>query len=163
MSISAMNSLKSTYQRTETMSFSFQPIYPDGTSASTGFALLTVSRPGGGNVSLTTVYSSGSQTFNATYKTSTTNATGTWTASLAANAYADAWGNSGPNTKLTNTPQLAPATLTINVAATTYVTLRQQIKLNTTVTYPDGTTLTAGTGVKSYLIYHGTPGVTHIV
>ena len=29
MSISALNSLKSTYQRTETMSFSFQPIYPE--------------------------------------------------------------------------------------------------------------------------------------
>ena len=163
MSISALNSLKSTYQRTETMSFSFQPIYPDGTIASTGVALLTLARPGGGNVSLTTVYSGGSQTFNATYKTSATNATGTWTASLAANTYADAWGNSGPSTKLTNTPQLVPATLTINVGATTYVPIGQQVKLNATVSYPDGTTLTTGTGVKSYLIYTGTPGVTHIV
>jgi len=159
MSISSLNSMQSIYQRTEAMSFSFQPVYPDGTIASTGVALLTLARPGGGNVTLTTAYSSGSQTFNVTYKTSATNATGTWTASLAANAYTDAWGNSGPSTKLTNTPQLVPATLTINVAATTYVPIGQQVKLNATVTYPDGTTLTTGTGVKSYLIYTGTPAV----
>src|SRR5205807_2646383 len=126
MSISSLNSLKSIYQRTETMSFSFQPIYPDGTIASTGVALLTLARPGGANVTLTTASSSGSQTFNATYKTSATNVTGTWTASLASNAYADAWGNSGPSTKLTSTPQLVPATLSINVAATTYVPIGQQ-------------------------------------
>jgi hypothetical protein len=79
MSISSLNSLKSIYQRTGTMSFSFQPIYPDGTIASTGVALLTLARPSGGNVTLTTASSSGSQTFNATYKTSATNVTGTWT------------------------------------------------------------------------------------
>ena len=163
MSISALNSLKSTYQRTETMSFSFQPVYPDGTIASTGVALLTLARPTGGNVSLTTVYSGGSQTFNATYKTSVTNVTGTWTASLAVNAYADVWGNSGPSAKLTNTPLMVPATLTISTAATTYVPIGQQVKLNATVSYPDGTTLTTGTGVKSYLMYTGTPSVTHTV
>ena len=163
MSIATLNSLKSTYQRTETMSFSFQPVYPDGTIASTGVALLTLSRPGGGSVTLTTAYSSTSQTFNATYKTSVTNVTGTWTASLAANGYADAWGNSGPTSILTNNPQLAPATLTINVAATTYVPIGQQVKLNATVSYPDGTTLTTGTGVKAYLIYTGTPSITENV
>jgi PKD repeat protein len=163
MSISSLNSMKTTYQRTETMSFSFRPVYPDGTIASTGVALLTLARPGGGNVSLTTVYSGGSQTFNATYKTSVANVTGTWTASLAVNAYADAWGNSGPSTKLTNTPQLVPATLTINVAATSYVPIGQQVKLNATVTYPDGTTLTTGTGVKGYLVYTGTPAASHNV
>ena len=114
-------------------------------------------------MTLTTAYSSASQTFNATYKTSVTNVTGTWTASLAVNAYADAWGNSGPSTRLTNTPQLVPAILTINIAATTYVPIGQQVKLNATVTYPDGTTLTTGTGVKSYLIYTGTPTVTNTV
>ena len=163
MTISSLNSLKSTYQRTETMSFSFRPVYPDGAFASTGVALLTLARPGGGNVTLTTAYSSASQTFNATYKTWVTNVTGTWTASLAVNAYADAWGNSGPSTRLTNTPQLVPAILTINIAATTYVPIGQQVKLNATVTYPDGTTLTTGTGVKSYLIYTGTPTVTNTV
>jgi len=66
MTISSLNSLKSTYQRTETMSFSFRPVYPDGAFASTGVALLTLARPGGGNVTLTTAYSSASQTFNAT-------------------------------------------------------------------------------------------------
>jgi PKD domain len=163
MTISSLNSLKTIYQRTETMSFSFEPIYPDGTIASTGVALLTLARPSGGNVSLTTVYSAGSQTFNATYKTSVTNVTGTWTASLAMNAYADAWGNSGPSTKLTNAPQLIPATLTINIVATTYVPIGQQVKLNATVTYPDGTTLITGTGVRSFLIFTGTPTVTHTV
>jgi len=163
MTVSSLNSMKSNYQRTETMSFSFRPVYPDGTFASTGVALLTLTRPGGGNVTLTTAYSSASQTFNATYKTSGTNVTGTWTASLAVNAYADAWGNSGPSTRLTNAPQLAPATLTISIAATSYVLIGQQVRLNATVTYPDGTTLTTGSGVKSFLVYTGTPAVTHTV
>ena len=163
MSISNLNSLKTIYQRTETMSFSFQAVYPDSSIASTGVALLKLARPGGGNVTLTTVYSSVSQTFNATYKTSVTNVTGTWTASLAANAYADAWGNSGPSAILTNNPQLVPATLTISVAATSYVPIGQQVKLNATVAYPDGTTLTTGTGVKAFLLYTGTPPVTHII
>lgn len=163
MSISSLNSLKTTYQRTETMSFSFRPVYPDSTFASTGVALLTLARPGTGNVTLTTTYSSGSQTFNATYKTSVTNVTGTWTASLAVNAYADAWGNSGPSAKLTNTPQLVPAALAINIAATTYVPIGQQLRLNATVTYPDGTALTTGTGVKAYLVYTGTPATSHNV
>lgn len=163
MTISNLNSLKSIYQRTETMSFSFQAVYPDSSIASTGVALLTLARPGGGNVTLTTVYSSGSLTFNATYKTSVTNVTGTWTTSLAANAYADAWGNSGPTTILNNNPQLVPATLAINVAATTYVPIGQQVRLNATVSYPDGTTLTTGTGVKAYLVYTGTPSVSHTI
>jgi PKD repeat protein len=64
---------------------------------------------------------------------------------------------------LTNTPQLVPAILSINIAATTYVPIGQQVKLNATVTYPDGTTLSTGTGVKSYVIYTGTPIVTHTV
>ena len=162
MSISALNSVKSSYQRTETMSFSFQPTYPDGTIASTGVGLVTLARPSGGNVTLTTAYSSSSQTFNATYKTSATNVTGTWTASLAVNGYADAWGNSGPNAKITNTPLLVPATLTISVSATTYVPIGQQVKFNATITYPDGTILNSG-NVRSFLIYTGTPTVTHTI
>src|SRR5438445_7447349 len=58
---------------------------------------------------------------------------------------------------------MVPATLTISTAATTYVPIGQQVRLNATLTYPDGTTLTTGTGVKSYLIYTGTPAVTHLV
>jgi len=163
MTVSSLNSMKSSYQRTETMSFSFRPVYPDGTFASTGVALLTLARPGGGNVTLATAYSSASQTFNATYKTSVTNVTGTWTASLAVNAYADAWGNSGPSARLTNAPLLVPATLTISIAATSYVPIGQQVRVNATVTYPDGTRLTTGSGVKSFLVYTGTPAVTHTV
>jgi PKD repeat protein len=163
MTVSALNSLKGSFQRTETMSFSFQAIYPDNTIASTGFALLTLARPGGGNVTLSTVHSSGSQTFNATYKTSATNVTGTWTASLAVNSYADAWGNSGPSTRLTNAPQLVPAALTISITATTYVPIGQQVGLNATISYPDGTTLTTGMGVRSFLVYTGTPAVSENV
>lgn len=160
MSISSLNSVKSSYQRTETMSFSFQPTYPDGSIASTGVGLITLARPGGGNVTLTTAYSSPSQTFNATYKTSATNVTGTWTGSLAVNGYADAWGNSGPSAKVASTPQLVAATFTIVVSATTYVPIGQQVKFNATIGYPDGTILGSG-NVKWYLIYTGTPSVTH--
>ena len=162
MSISALASLKSTYQRTETMSFSFQPVYPDGTSASTGFGLVTLARPDGVNITLTTSYSIGSQTFNATYKTSVNNQTGTWTASLAVAGYTDAYGNSGPNTRLTSTPQLVAASLTISVSATTFVPIGQQMRFNATIYYPDGTQLKSGS-VGSYMLYTGTPQVNETV
>jgi PKD repeat protein len=162
MSISALNSLKSSYQRTETMSFSFQPLYPDGTIASTGAALITLARPNGVNVTLTAAYSGGSQTFNATYKTSTDNQTGTWKATLATKAFTDAYGNSGPSTTLANSPQLVAATLTLSVVATNYVPIGQQVKFNATITYPDGTGLTSGT-VGAYLLYSGSPPVNDTV
>jgi len=162
MSISTLGSAKSIYQRTETMSFSFQPVYPDGTIASTGVALLNLARPGGTNLTLTTTYSSASQTFNATYKTSMYNQTGTWTASLAANAYADAYGNAGPKSGLVNTPQLIPAILRIDANVTTYVPVGGQFKLNATITYPDGTGLQSGS-IGGYLLFSGTPVVNDTV
>ena len=162
MSISTLGSARSIYQRTETMSFSFQPVYPDGTIASTGVALLNLARPGGTNLTLTTTYSSASQTFNATYKTSMYNQTGTWTASLAANAYADAYGNAGPKSGLVNTPQLVPAILRIDANVTTYVPVGGQFKLNATITYPDGTGLQSGS-IGGYLLFSGTPVVNDTV
>src|SRR5881397_3330951 len=41
MIVSSITSVKSVYQRTETMSFSSQPTYPDGSIPSTGVALLS--------------------------------------------------------------------------------------------------------------------------
>ncbi len=137
MSVSALGSAKTIYQRTETMSFSFQPAYPDGTIASNGVALLTLARPDGTNLTLTTTYSSASQTFNATYKTTPYNQTGTWTASLARGGYADSYGNSGPLASRNSTAQLVSATFTISMSATTYVPIGQPVKFNATISYPD--------------------------
>jgi len=161
MTISALTSLKSTYQRTETMQFSFQATYPDGSLASTGTSLVTLARPDGVNVTLVTTYDTATQSFVAKYTTSLTNQTGTWTATLASNGYNDGNGNTGPAAKLTNNPQLVPAILTANVNATAYVPIGQQVKFNATFTYPDGTTLQAGSGtVTASLIYSGSPPVT---
>jgi len=162
MTVSSLASSQSIYQRTETMSFSFQPLYPDGTSASTGVALLTLARPDGTNITLTTTYSSGSRTFNATYKTSVDNETGIWTATLGANGYSDNWGNTGPSAKLTNTPQLVPASFTMNVVATPFVAIGQQLKFNATITYPDGSALQTGS-VNAFLLYSGSPPVNDTV
>jgi PKD repeat protein len=161
MTISALTSLKSTYQRTETMQFSFQATYPDGSLASTGTSLVTLARPDGVNVTLGTTYDTATQSFVAKYKTSVINQTGSWTATLAPNSYNDGNGNTGPATKLMNNPQLVPAILTANVNATAYVPIGQQVKFNATFTYPDGTTLQTGSGtVTGSLIYSGTPTVT---
>ncbi len=162
MAVSSITSLKSTYQRTETMRFFFQPTYPDGTVPSTGVALLTVAGPSGNSVTLTASYDSASQTFGATYKTSVDNQTGTWTASLGGHAYSDAYGNNGPGTIVTNTPQLTPAALSISVTANTTIAVGQQLKFNATITYPDGTVFQSGT-VKAYLLYSGTPAVNDTV
>ena len=159
MTISTLTSSKTTYQRTEAMSFSFQASYPDGTFANTGIGLLTLAPPTGGNVTLTANYDSLSQSFIATYKTFLDNQTGTWKATIAVHAYGDGYGNAGPGTVLTNTPQLIPATFIINVNATSYVPIGQQVKFNATITYPDGTSLTSSTGVGAYLLYSGSPPV----
>ena len=162
MTISALTSSKSTYQRTETMTFTFQASYPDGSFASTGIALETLARPTGGNVTLTANYDSVSQTFSANYKTFRDNQTGTWTATLAARAYGDGYGNTGPTTKLTSTTQLTVATLTISMNATTYVPIGQRVKFNATITYPDGSSLSSGT-VGAYFLYSGSPPVNDTV
>jgi len=162
MSIAVITSLKSIYQRTETMKFSFQPTYPDGSIASTGVALLTLARPSGASITLTATFDSVAQAFSASYKTSVDNQTGPWTVTLTGHAYNDADGNSGPSTTVTINPQLAPATLSINVNANTNVAVGQEVRFNATITYPDGTALQSGT-VGAYLLYSGTPAVNDTV
>src|SRR5712664_2213943 len=100
--------------------------------------------------------------FGASYKTSVDNQTGTWTASLGGHAYSDAYGNNGPGTIVTNSPQLIPAALSISVTANTTIAVGQQLKFNATVTYPDGTVFQPGI-VKAYLLYSGTPAVNDTV
>jgi len=162
MVVSSITSLKSSYQRTETMRYSFQPTYPDGSFASTGVALLTLASPGSNSVTLTATYDSTFQTFSASYQTSVDNQTGTWTASLGGHAYSDAYGNNGPGTLVTNTPSLTPAALSISVTANTTIAVGQLLKFNATITYPDGTIFQSGI-VKAYLLYSGTPAVNDTV
>jgi len=158
MSVAAIASFKPIYQRTETMQYSFQPIYPDGSLPSTGVGLLTLATPSGSRTMLTATYDSNTQTFNAGYVTTVTNQTGVWTVTLGARAYSDAYGNTGPGTSIMNTPQLTPAALTIDVATNTNIAVGQQLRFNATVEYPDGTALQSGT-VRAYLLYSGTPAI----
>jgi hypothetical protein len=158
MTVPTITSSKSIYQRTETMKFSFQPAYPDGSLPTAGAGLLTLARPSGGSVTLTATYDSNAQTFNASYTTSTANQTGTWAVTLGSDAYIDAYGNTGPGQRITNSPQLTPAALTIDVTTNTNVAVGQQLRFNATVEYPDGTTLQSG-AVSAYLLYSGTPVV----
>jgi hypothetical protein len=163
MIISSITSLKSVYQRTDVMSFSFQPTYPDGSIPSTGVGLLTLAGPGGKGVTLTATYDGAFQTFDATYLTSLYNQTGTWTASLGGHAYSDAYGNNGPGIIVTNSPQLTTVPLTVSITTkNATIAVGQQLKFNATVTYPDGTALQSGT-VRAYLLYSGTPPVNDTV
>ncbi len=162
ISISTLSSSKSSYYRTETMKFSFQPVYPDGTAATTGVALLNLMSASRANVTLTATYNSTSQSFEAVYKTSVNNATGTWTTTLAARAYGDGYGNTGPPAPLSNSPQLVPATFTINIMVNTYFAIGQPIRFNATVAYPDGTLLQSGT-VSAFLVYAGSPPINQTV
>ncbi len=157
MSIPALNSSKSTYQRTETLAFSFQPAYPSGQIANTGLALVRLTRPDRNNITLTTRYNSTSQTFVATYRTTATNQTGTWTASLSSYGFDDGFGNTGPTTTLVNSPQLQPATLTISLTMKTSFAPSEQIKFNATIQYPDGSAFqaVAGNSVSSTLSFSG--------
>ena len=164
LTVSGINSAKTTYQRTETMKFSFQPIYPDLTTASTGLGLLTLTGPNAKKVTLTATYDSTTQTFNATYTTSATNQTGTWTASLAAHGYSDAVNpsNSGPASPVSTSAQLNLATLSVTVSTNTNLTVGQQLRLNVTVAYPDGSHPASAT-IRAYLVYSGTPAINDTV
>jgi hypothetical protein len=158
MPVATITMFKPIYQRTETMRFSFQPTYPDGSLPSTGVGLLTLATPSGSKIILTATYNGNSQTFNANYTTSVTNQTGVWTVTLGPRTYSDAFGNTGPGTAIMNTPQLTPAALIIDVTTNTNVGVGQQLRFNATIEYPDGTTLQSGT-VRAYLLYSGTPAI----
>jgi len=156
VSIPILTSSKTLYQRTETMKFSFTARYPDGQYANSGTALLTVTGAGGNSVPITAVYDSVAQTFNATYKTFFDNETGTWTASLGVNGFDDGFGNTGPTTSVSTSPQLQLATLTITITSKSYFAIGEQIKFNATIQYPDLTQLTDQTGQASaFLLFSG--------
>ena len=156
VSIPILTSSKTLYQRTETMKFSFTARYPDGQYANNGTALLTVTGAGGNSVPITAVYDSVAQTFNATYKTFFDNETGTWTASLGVNGFDDGFGNTGPTTSVSTSPQLQLATLTITITSKSYFAIGEQIKFNATIQYPDLTQLTDQTGQASaFLLFSG--------
>jgi hypothetical protein len=158
MSVATITSFKPIYQRTETMRFSFQPVYPDASLPSTGVGLLILATPSGAKITLTATYNSIAQTFNANYTTSVINQTGIWTIALGPRAYSDAYGNTGPGIAIMNTPQLTPATLTVDVTTNTNIGVGQQLRFNATIEYPDGTPLQSGT-VRAYLLYTGTPAI----
>lgn len=156
MSITSLSSSSSSYQRTQTMKFSFQPKYPSGEIASTGAGLITLKRPSGNNVTLTALYDSTTQTFVAQYTTSFNNETGTWNATLSRNGYGDSYGNLGPDKAVSSLPQLAPATFAININANNYFASGQTVTFNATIHYPDGSTLSTPTGrVFAFLSYSG--------
>ena len=162
MTISSIGSLKSSYQRNETMRFFFQPTYPDGTIPSTGAGLLTLTRPDNTNVTLTATYDFIFQTFDAAYQTSVTDEAGNWKVSLIGHAYSDAYGNAVPGILVSNTILLMAIPLTVSVTANTTIAANQQLKLNANVTYPNGSPLQSGT-VKAYLLYSGTPTINDTV
>jgi PKD repeat protein len=156
MSISALVSSKTSYQRTEVMKFSFTARYPDGQYANTGTALVLLTGAGGNSVSLTTVYDSVAQTFNATYKTFFNNQTGTWTATLAVNGFDDGFGNTGPTVAVTASPQLQPAILAITITSKPYFAIGEQIKFNATIQYPEQTEMTDQIGqAYAFLLFSG--------
>ncbi len=154
MTISSISTIRSTYQRTEILQFSFQPSYPDGSIATTGAALLTLVKPDGTNITFTATYDAGSQSFVITYQTSPSDQTGSWVATLGVLAYSDAYGNAGPSQKTTRTVQLTPATLSLNIATATSFSVGQQMNFNASITYPDGTALQSGP-VQAYLLLNG--------
>ena len=156
VAIAAFTSSKSTYQRTETIQLSFRAVYPDNSNATTGVGTITLTRPNGSKFNITATYSSTVREFQASYKTSSTDVMGTWNATIGVNWFDDGAGNTGPSQPATTLPQLTAATLTINVNATTYVAVGQILKLNSTITYPDGSALKSGT-VGAYLLYSGSP------
>jgi PKD repeat protein len=163
LTITSLTANSSTYQRTQTLKFSFQSQYPDGTLANTGTASLTLMRPDRVNVTITASFDNVAGSFVASYKTSANNETGTWTAILPVGGFDDSNGNTGPTTQLTATTRLNIATLTVTVSATSYVPVGQSLQVNATITYPDGSLLPQSGSVGAYVLYSGSPAVNDTV
>ncbi len=157
MSIASLSSSSSSYQRTQTMKFSFRPVYPSGENATTGAGIITLTRPDRSNITLTASYDSVAQVFSASYKTFLDNQTGTWTASLPSHGYGDGYGNLSPGGTLTTSPQLQPASFSITIMANSYFLASQPVRFNATIQYPDGTNLRSGQ-VDGFLSYSGGGG-----
>jgi hypothetical protein len=155
MSIASLFSSSPSYERTQTMKFSFRPVYPSGENATTGAGIITLTRPDRRNVTLTASYDSVAQAFSASYKTFLDNQTGTWTASLPSHGYGDGYGNLSPGGTLTTSPQLQPATFSITITANSYFLVGQPVRFNATIQYPDGTNLRSAGQVFAALIYSG--------
>jgi PKD repeat protein len=162
MTIPTITASQLSYERTETMQFSFEPTYPDGSNATTGTANVTLTDPTGIQFNLTATYSAGAKEFIATYKTLVNDNLGNWNATMAVNSYNDGNGNLGPNKSIASLPSLALASFIIGANVTTYVAIGQQLKFNATITYPDGTALQSGS-VAAYLLYSGSPTVNDTV
>ena len=154
ISIPTLTSNKTSYQRTETMKFSFTARYPDGQYVNSGTALVILTGAGGSSIPITAVYDNVAQTFDATYETFFDNQTGTWTASLGVNGFDDGFGNTGPTTSVSTSPQLQPATLTITITSKSYFAIGEQIKFNATIQYPDLTNLQSSQ-VGAFLLFSG--------
>ena len=163
LTINTLTTDKSTYQRTDTIRLSLQPTYPDGTIATTGSAIVTLTPPVGTATTLTATYNGTTQTFTASHKTLLTDLGGTWTASLATHSYSDPDANSGPAAPISTTLQVTPVSITINLTVNTNtLDVGQQLKVNASLSYPDGTTVQSGT-VKAYLVYGGTPALNETI
>lgn len=154
VTISSLSPSKTAYQRTETLAFSFQPIYPNGQTATTGLGIIRLTSPTNTILTLTASYNSTTQLFVAIYRTSSTNQTGIWNASLAGNGYDDGFGNTGPSGTLTVSSQLQLATLSISIIVKSYFLANEPIKFNATIAYPGGAYLQAG-NVTSTLAFGG--------
>ena len=162
VTISSLTSSKSTYQRTETMRFSFRAVYPDNSNATTGSGIITLTRSDRSRFNITATYSGGAQDFVASYTTSSTDVTGNWNATMGVNWFDDSAGNTGPSSSITTLPQLTAATLAVSANVTNLVGIGQSLKLNATIVYPGGSELQSGS-VTAYLLYSGSPVVNDTV
>ena len=162
VTISSLTSSKSTYQRTETMQFSFQATYVDNSNATTGSGIVTLTRVDGSKLNLTATYNSSVKEFVASYTTTRTDVTGTWNATMGVNYFDDSAGNTGPSSPVASFPQLTVASLVVSANVTGFVGVGQTLKLNATISYPDGSMLQSGT-VAAFLVHSGTPAVNDTV
>ena len=162
VTILSLTSSKSTYQRTETMQFSFQATYADNSNATTGSGIITLTRANGSKFNITATYDSSVKKFVSSYTTTTTDVTGAWNATMGVNWFDDSAGNTGPSSSVTTLPQLTAATLTVSANVTSFVGIGQSLRLNATMAYPDGSKLQSGS-VVAYLVHSGSPVVNDTV
>ena len=99
VSISQLAANVTQLQGSQIASFSFTPVYPDGSQARTGTTTIRVVEPDGITIHpISMSYNTTINAFQGTYRIASNSPPGGWAAIIDANSFSDGYGNMGPST-----------------------------------------------------------------
>jgi len=110
VSISQLTTNSPALQGSQTLSFSFTAVYPDGSQAKTGTTTIRVVEPDGVTIHLVSMsYNTTVNSFEGTYRIASSGPLGSWVTLIDVNSFDDGYGNMGPTASVVRGFAVAPA------------------------------------------------------